>query len=41
MNNEFHFDLQQVVASDQVCVDGVCFVPPMNATTDPEDTSEE
>lgn len=28
MSTEFTFDLQQVIESEMVCADGVCYVPP-------------
>lgn len=41
MSQEFSFDLQQVVESDLVCTDGVCFVPASGASTVQEDTLAE
>lgn len=33
MDQGFSFALQQVVESDMVCADGVCFIPPSNEST--------
>lgn len=38
MSQEFSFDLQQVVESDFLCADGVCFVPTTGASTGQADT---
>ncbi|MCS3494021.1 hypothetical protein M2368_003049 [Arthrobacter sp. JUb119] len=38
VSQEFSFDLQQVVDSDMVCADGVCFVPPTDQRADRADS---
>lgn len=40
MDQEFSFDLQQIVESDMICADGVCFVPPTSQSAAQEDSHE-
>lgn len=41
MSQEFSFDLQQVVESDLICTDGVCFVPATGDATVPTENLAE
>ncbi len=41
VSQDFSFDLQQVVDSDMVCADGVCFIPSHDVNTVPDSTHVE
>jgi len=41
MSQEFAIELQQIVESDFVCTDGVCFVPPSGVSIAQADTRAE